>query len=138
MQSRSFTEGRAIGWIAAALAAGPVYAMIVLGSALVRANAQMPVGLVFILPLAVCLGLVLAAAPIGMMIVIGGWLGARWAIWRRPVIWWAVGGVGGTLAGPLLDVTRLGNLAAGAIAGALVAAIARRYVRWRDPVVLQG
>lgn len=111
MQSGSVIEGRAIGWVAAALAAGPVYTLIVLGPAPLRANALMPVGLILILPLAVCFGLVLAAAPIGMMIVIGGWLGARWAIGRRPIVWWAV-------------------------AGALAAAVARRYVRWRDPVVL--
>ncbi len=136
MQSTAIIEGRGIAWAAAAFSAGPIYTCLVMGAALVRANAALPAALLFLLPIAIIFGLVLAGPLIGALIWLGGWLGTRWAVWRNPAIWGVIGAAGGAAAGPALDVTRLGNPGSGALAGGLVALIARRLIRWRKPAVL--
>ena len=136
MQPPSPVEGRLIAWVAAALAAGPVYAVLVFGPALIGANAAMAWSLLLVIPLAVAMGLWLAALPIGVAVWVGGWLGARSPVWRHPLAWGAVGAVAGVGAAIGLDVTRLGGWMNGMVAGAAVGAIARRFMRWRDPVAL--
>ena len=125
-----------MAWAVAALAAGPVYVLLVMALPLIRANTPAPWGLVFIVPLAIAFGLIVAVLPIGVMIYAGAWLGARAARWRHPLVWGLVGALCGPALGTLFDVTRLGTLWQGALAGAAVAGIARRLVRWRDPAVL--
>ena len=138
MQPRFVVEGRAHAWGVAALAAGPTFVLLVLAGPLIRANASMPWSLILVVPLAVVLGLVITTIPAGLLVWAGGWLGARWRVFRHPSVWGGVGATAGVTLGALADVTRLGTVWHGALAGSLIAGIARRLVRWRDPVVFPG
>lgn len=136
MQPSATVEGRARAWAAAALCAGPTFVVTVMAMPLIRANAAMPWSLLFLVPLAIAFGLLVATVPAGILVWLGGWLGARWLIFRHPLIWGGVGALAGVALGAAADVTRLGNGWQSALAGAVVAGIARRSVRWRDVVAL--
>jgi hypothetical protein len=136
MQPSASVEGRARAWVAASLTAGPAFVVAVMAVPLIRANAAVPWSLLFLIPIAIAFGLLVATVPAGILVWTGGWLGARWPMFRHPVIWGGVGAAAGVALGAAADVTRLADGWQGALAGAAVAGIARRLVRWRDAVAL--
>ncbi|WP_339347842.1 hypothetical protein [uncultured Sphingomonas sp.] len=122
-------EGRAIGWTAAVLAVGPILVITQFAHGSWIAPSMFLL-LLISMPFAFFHG----AVPLAAGIVVGGWLGERRAAFRHPLVWVAVGVVGGWAMAPVVAGYLPGAFAGSLIAGGAAALIARRFVGWTEPV----
>ncbi len=128
-QSTTVIEGRPIAWIAGVLAAGPAFVFVYMWSVMM----YLPTAF-FLFVLSVPFALIIASIPMGIAVMLGGWMGTRWRATRHPAIWGLVGSLAGAALAPVLEGVIPRQHVAMIVAGAITALVARRFMAWVDPI----
>ena len=122
-------HGRLTAWLVTLLMAGPIFVSVHFFS-----FPDALAGVIFFFPTAIVFACFIGPIPLGIAIVSGGWLGSYRPAFRHPIIWFAVGLVGGVALVPVVIWLVPASTHAMVAAGGASGLIARYFVRWSDPV----
>ncbi|WP_294194446.1 hypothetical protein [uncultured Sphingomonas sp.] len=122
-------SGRLKAWLVTLLIAGPIF----IATHSLSIPDPLP-GLIFLLPAAITFACFLGSIPLAVAVCGGSWLGSHRPASRHPLIWMAVGFASGAAMAPAVGWLVPNSTMAMILTGGVSGLIARRFVRWTDPV----